>query len=402
MEGFAFLDILAGERRGLLSRKFFLDTVAPVLYHPRVKRTIRLQSLGAEGPQVLVPLSRVDWGALNRENQARLWREAGQVAKKHGISVMAVNRALRFTTPEMLSIRVAWGDYFILALALVLAERAVNHYGADKLYLVGEFPGLPGLISLLGGMGVPVVLQTFYPARCEHLAYHMFYSQGVALSVGYFNPRNWGGGDAVLIFDPTYHRFVLGQKGVFIISLTDDSCCHAPELEDSLRSQEVDGSLKNLAPILEAYLMRLGPAFEPAAPLVRERRGAEYGAETDRRTQGDIGQEVKRVSETGRGPVFTVRPAGLKAGERRPGMTGLVPDKIGLGRGASRNAALAAMPKTASPKPGTGSAAGPYQESANRIISIKRKGERLKLWGFFLDKDFRALYNTIQGIEATT
>lgn len=369
---FAFLDILTGDKRGLLSRKFFLDTVAPVFYRPRVKKKVKLAGLGLEGCQVLMPLGQGNWSTLNEENRMRLWQESGRVAQRYGLPVLAVNRGLRWNNPEAASVRLTWGDCFILAMALVLTEYLVDRYNTDKVFLVGDFPGLPGLISLLGRNGVPVVVQTFYPSRYESVAYHMLYDQGVAMSVGYFNPRNWGARDAVLVFDANYGRFIFGRKNTLLISLTDDSRNHAPELEYSLHNQQVDGSLRNLAPIMEAYLLS-----EEKGRLGGDRRRSAHGKSPQR----GYSRETETSSSTA-SRSLKVRPCLVASPGYRPRSTGLE-DKD-----------MFALP------PDTGVVS--YRGLAREIMSMKRKGERRNLWSFFLDKDFRALYNTIQGIEATT
>lgn len=370
MLDFAFLDILTGDKRGLLSRKFFLDTVAPLFYRPRVKKIVNLNPLAINGYQVLMPLGKGNWSALNGDTRGRLWRESGQLAEEFGLPVLAVNRALRFDpVQQAISVPVTWGNYFILALALVLAEEVINHYGADKLFLVGDFPGLPGLISLLGDKGVPIVVQSFHPGRYEHIAHHMLYDQGVAMSVGYFHPGSWSPGDAVLLFDASYHRFILGKKGSLLIGLTDDSRNHAPELEQSLARQKVDGSLKNLAPILEAHLV------------------------TARRPPGHYPQKKVALDWT---PAFASTPSPGAGRFTHPAFSDL---RAAGSSPGDQEGGLDPADLAVSDTPYSTSRIVSYRLVADKILAVRQEGERLNLWGFFLDKDFRALYNTIQGIE---
>ncbi|NSW82978.1 MAG: hypothetical protein HPY90_06820 [Syntrophothermus sp.] len=342
--GFAFLDILPENRRGLLARELLRDRLAPLVLRPRAKQGVSLPELGLHTHQLLLPIGPGDWKVLKPETRLKLWTATQKTAKKIGGAVLAVNRGLRplpSQNPELFPIPVSRGDLFVLALALIVVEEGLNRYGREKLWLVGDFPGLFGLISLIGRIGAPVAIQSFYPSRFETIAYRILYEQGMALSVSYFNPSNWGPEDMVLLFDPVYLPFAAGAgkaRNVFIIDLTDDSRSHAPRLESWLGAQGVDPSLKTLAPLLEAWFW--GRTLNP--------------------DQTDVLPHE---------PLLPVRPASTS------------PDTCSRSAGQECFARI--------------------HETAGYISRIRQEGQELNLWGFFLDKDFRALYNTTQGTGTT-
>ena len=378
MLDFAFLNVFKHDKKGLWSRRIFLDTVAPFFSRPRAEKIISLEPLRLRGCQVLMPLGAGNWQGLKPTRREKLWQQTEQMAGELGLPILAVNRALR-DIPGFSSMNIAWGNGFILALALVLVEEVVDAYGADRLFLVGDFPGLPGLISLVGEMGVPVVVQDLHPSRYEPVAHHLLYEQGVAMNVGRINPDSWSRGDAVLIFDPYYHRCAIGKKGILFISLTDDSCNHAPELEYNLRRQGLNGTLEYLAPILESCLI----TGEPQLTSDPESDPGSGGSGT---------------------PHFPAMPASF--GRASPHISDRVP-------AAGPAASLAHGPAEVfdSPQPyfragspdssPTAEAAASrnvsYRRLMDKILSIKQAGQCQNVWGFFLDKDFRALYNTIKG-----
>ncbi|MGI6488187.1 MAG: hypothetical protein GX964_03670 [Syntrophomonadaceae bacterium] len=315
---------------------------------------------------------------LKPTRREKLWQQSEQVAGELGLPILAVNRALRHS-PGVSSMNIAWGNGFILALALVLVEEVVTAYGADRLFLVGDFPGLPALISLVGEMGVPVVMQDLHPPRYEPIAHHLLYDQGVAMSVGRINPDGWGRGDAVLIFDPYYHRFAIGKKGSLFISLTDDSCNHAPELEYNLRRQGMNGTLDYLAPILESCLTTV----EPRPTAGPESYSESGGSGTPHffpipASFVPVSQHVSdRVPAAGPAARSTYGPAEEFDSPQPPFRDGLLDSSRTVSTAANRNVS--------------------YRRLMDKILSIKQAGQSKNVWGFFLDKDFRALYNTIKG-----
>ncbi len=336
---FAFLDILPRDRRGLCTWAPARDRLAGILFRPNAKRSVVLRRLDLDTRRILLPLSSRQWQTLSQTTRLRLYASVERAAGSLRSRVLAVNRSLRLpevaATPGDSKVLPVRGDTFIPALALAVAENEFGESGREKLWLVGDFPGMVPLISLTARLGIPVAVQTAHPSRLEPIAHRLMYEEGVAVSLGSFNPASWGKRDVVMIFEPAYLPFARDaarEWNIPVIDLTDDSTSLAPRLESELQEQGIDPSLKTTAPLLEAWLWT--------------RNGDASGI-----------------------PAFASRPL--------PGETSAAP--FGDSHSGTANLLAAA------------------RKAACEISRFKEKGHQAGLWRFFLDKAYRALYNTFQG-----
>jgi len=335
---YVFIDVLTKERRGLCTWEPVRDRLAGLWFRPNSKGSIRLSQLDLTTRRIVLPLSSSQWQTLKPETRCMLYTHAEKSASRLGSRLVALNRSLRLPVQawQASGICQVGGDFFIPALALVLLENEFTLNRREKLWLVGDFPGLISLVTLIGRLGIPVTVQTSNPSRLEPIAYRLMYEEGAAVSLGNFNPDSWGSRDVVMVFDQAYLPFVPAAargRGVLVVDLTDSSTFLAPRLETELQEQGVDGSLKVTAPLLEAWLWARG-----------------FGS-----------TEMPAVGEPKPPEATPVTPTGNDS------------------------------------RPGTKNPLNAAREAAWKISRFKQKGHELGLWRFFLDKGFRALYNTTQG-----
>ena len=53
---FGFLNILYGDKKGLIYQKYFLDRLAPIFFPPRVARLVELRGLDSRICSIVLPL----------------------------------------------------------------------------------------------------------------------------------------------------------------------------------------------------------------------------------------------------------------------------------------------------------------------------------------------------------
>jgi len=252
---FAILNMLDRNRRGLTTRKYFLDRLAPVFFSPRVEHLIHLKDLGFRGCNVFFPLGPDNWKQMESDQRGFMWKKSESIMQDFAVGNMAADRRLKMSlqTGEA-KFPLLFGDNFIKALAAVMVKHALERKTINKLIMVGKMAELFPLVDHLGGYGLPVSVQNQCPARDEAIAWRLLYDKGWAVSNSYISPENWMQGDLIILFQPGYKRLAMAAPGAFWLELNDEGHNLAPSLENELVRVGMDNHLSMLAPILESIL----------------------------------------------------------------------------------------------------------------------------------------------------
>lgn len=253
---FAFFNLKHNEKRGLVYRKYFLDRLGPVFFSPRVEKLIQLNGLNYQGCQISMPLGPENLNRIEPETRYLMLKRSTDIARDYHLPSLAVDRRLK---PQLLelsnSFPLVFGDNFIKALAVALTAGILSRREIKRVVLVGETAYYPDFISAICALGIPLSIQSRFPAQYEVLTYRLLYGKGYAVSTSGINPHTWDKGDLVFIFDPREEGLAVAFPQVCTILLTNSSCGLAPELEAALDRNGIVNNLYNLAPIMETCML---------------------------------------------------------------------------------------------------------------------------------------------------
>lgn len=253
---FAFFNMREDNRKGLATRKSFLDRLAPFLFPPRVEHLIHFGRMGLKGCNVMLPLGEGNWSILNHENRDRMLEKTGAILDEYEVPRMGVDRRLLGLFSEYdHSLPVVFGDHFISVLAAVLIEAMISRHDIKKLILVGDIPLLEPLINHIASYKIPISVQNYNPGRYEIMTYRLLYEEGLAVSNSYLNPENWSKGDLIISVDADFRNLALASPQAFYLRLDNERSGMAPELEEILQGSGLSPQLYALAPILETCLL---------------------------------------------------------------------------------------------------------------------------------------------------
>lgn len=253
---FAFFNMREDNRKGLATKKSFLDRLAPFLFPPRVERLIDFGSMGLKGCNVMLPLGKGNWNILNDGNRDRMLEKTGAILNEYEVPRLGVDRRLTgiFSAHEH-SLPVVYGDWFISVLAAVLIEATISRHDITKLILVGAIPQLEPLINNISRYKIPISVQNYNPGRYEIMTYRLLYEEGLAVSNSYLNPQNWNKGDLIISVDPGFRSLALASPQALYIRLDNERSGMAPQLEEILKGSGLNPQMHTLAPILETCLL---------------------------------------------------------------------------------------------------------------------------------------------------
>jgi hypothetical protein len=253
---FAFLNLNHSEKRGLMYRKYFLDRLGPVFFSPRVEKLIQLSGLNFQGCQISMPLGPGNLSLIEPETRQLMISRSAAIAREYQLPRLAVDRRLKQHLLELsISFPLVFGDNFIKALAVALTARMLSRRELKRVILVGETEYFTDFIEAICAYGIPLSIQTRFPARYEIMAYHLLYEKGYAVSTSVLSPHTWDEGDLIFIFDPREEGAAAVLPRVCCIRLVDNSCGLAPELEAKLGRNGMLNRLYNLAPIMETCML---------------------------------------------------------------------------------------------------------------------------------------------------
>ena len=174
---FAYFNLQTSDRKGLASRKYFLDRLAPLLYAPRIEKLIEIPQLAA-GCNIHLPLGAGNVAHLDGQSAktfAKLELLPGDETHQH-----SAQRSLRQIWPELGEyFALVWGDDFIKALGYTLVQEIMSRQGADKIILVGDIYTYSDLLEALTGFGVPISVQSLKPVDYEVMTYRLLYDRAV-------------------------------------------------------------------------------------------------------------------------------------------------------------------------------------------------------------------------------
>lgn len=251
---FAFFNMMATNKQGLVYRKFFLDRLAPILFSPRLEKLINFNGLGLQGGNILLPLGQGNWDLLEPGIKKIILDKSLTILEQYQLPALAIDRRLKNDFLSLFdNFPLVFGDNFIKALASVLVQEFIFRKAVKRIIVVGEIPEMPGLLEDFRQYGIPVSIQNNHPSASEIMAYHLLYEKGVAISTSYINPREWERGDLVVLFNT--ENLTWAAPASFMLDLTCDGSLLAPELANALKLREMDTSMHTMAPILESCLL---------------------------------------------------------------------------------------------------------------------------------------------------
>lgn len=251
---FAYFNMMEIKRRGLASRKGFLDRLAPIFFSPRIEKLIDLGGAGLKGCNIHLPLAKENWGILNINKQLELINKMENILLDYTLKGLAVDRKLKNIFGKGQEIPLFYGDVFIKALLIVIIKKEIAIKELKKLILVGDLPGISLLIEELNTFQIPISLQNFHPKRYELMIHRLLYEKGLAVSNSYINPQEWKEEEMVIVFETGYRDFLKMYPLLRCIFLDNNSSGLAPLLEQRLENSGVSKELSKLAPILEACI----------------------------------------------------------------------------------------------------------------------------------------------------
>ncbi|MGB4302775.1 MAG: hypothetical protein WBJ34_03125 [Syntrophomonadaceae bacterium] len=275
---FAYFNLQTSDRKGLASRKYFLDRLAPLLYAPRIEKLIEIPQLAA-GCNIHLPLGAGNVAHLDEPIRQNFFAKLEQLLQEMKLTNLSAQRSLRQIWPELGEyFALVWGDDFIKALGYTLVQEIMSRQGADKIILVGDIYTYSDLLEALTGFGVPISVQSLKPVDYEVMTYRLLYDRGCAVSNSYVNPSGWEKGNLILVFDGEAESMIAAQPGQFLFRLTNDSRGLAPELEEHLEQNGIGGSLGTIAPILESCIKVKAGIASACAELDMSRPTAPFEA----------------------------------------------------------------------------------------------------------------------------
>ncbi|NLB88734.1 MAG: hypothetical protein GX790_05835 [Syntrophomonadaceae bacterium] len=253
---FAFLNLINKDKKGLLSRKYFLERLTPIFFLPRLERLIDLRDIEAKGCNIIVPLGESNFELLNHELKEHLIKKSFNIINSYDIQYMAVDRNLKPQLGELANnYSVVFGDNFIKALANVLITDTLSKHEIKKIVLLGETEAFEDFLEVIAGYEVPLSIQNHNPHQYEIMVHRMLYEKGCAISNSYIVPNNWEIGDMIVSFDEAKGGLIVGSPSLYYLEFSNHSVNIAPDLESSLRVSGIPPSFHSLAPILETCLL---------------------------------------------------------------------------------------------------------------------------------------------------
>ncbi len=274
-------------RRGLLFKPSVLNRVAPLFFGPRLSRVIALTKVGLLAKELLIPLGHENWKSLTPEIRETLGQRVLHLCQKQKIQSLGVSRGL---PPDSLGSLAAKrrGDNFIMALALLKIAESLGQTRGRRIILVSDQKLAFSLAVLVSErFKVPVFLQSTTPCRHEAFAWRMLYREGLAISLSAINPAQWKDDDIVLLLDEGYAHLVKGYESGWRLNLFDSSQGHAPQLEEELQEQGMDPALRNLAPLMEAYLLQeVNGHYKDCIKIIEEKGSKIWGYFLDKQEDG--------------------------------------------------------------------------------------------------------------------
>lgn len=267
---FAFFKLNNDEKRGLFYRKYFLNRLAPVFFTPRVEKLIQLNELNFTGCQISIPLGCGNLGFIEPEKQKTLLKRSTEIVQSYQLPRMAVDRRLKKQLLELsIGFPLVFGDNFIKALAAAITARILSRRQIKRIIMVGEVEHYAEFISGISRCGVPLSIQTMFPAQYEVMTYRLLYEQGYAVSTSLLNPYSWEAGDLVFVFDPQGDELAVAFPQICCFRLTNDVSGLAPELEAKLNRNGMESRLYNLAPIMETCMLGEAGILSPGGEQIR-------------------------------------------------------------------------------------------------------------------------------------
>lgn len=259
---FAFLNLINRDKKGLFSRKFFLERLTPVFCNPRLERLIDLRNIDAKGCNIIVPLGEKNFQALNPGLKEQLIQKSFNIINSYDIQYMAVDRNLKEHLGQLgNNYSVVFGDNFIKALANVVINDILSKHAVKKIVVLGETEDFEDFLEVIAGYEVPISIQNQNPHQYEIMAHRMLYEKGCAISNSYLAPENWETGDIIVSFNQVKEGLVIGSPELYYLDFTNHSVNMAPDLERSLKVSGIPPSFHSLAPILETCLLAKAGIF---------------------------------------------------------------------------------------------------------------------------------------------
>jgi hypothetical protein len=256
MRQIGLLTIVYKQQRGFLFRPEVLNRVAPLFFGPRLSRAIQLKDAGLNGRVLHIPLGCENWENLRPQIREEFGQRVQSLCRKQGIESLGITRGLSLESLGSLALQSRSGDKFITALALLKIEEVLGQTGGQRVILVSDQKlAFKLAVKVSERFKLPVFLQCANPSRHEATALRILHQEGLAISLGVLKPAKWKDDDIILLLDDSYADLVSSTATGRQLTLAESSHGHAPQLEESLQRQGVDPALRNLAPLMEAFLL---------------------------------------------------------------------------------------------------------------------------------------------------
>lgn len=253
---FAFFNLINEDKKGLMSRKFFLEMLTPIFFRPRLEKLIDLSDIEAKGCNIVVPLGENNFNILNQELKEDLIRKSFNIINDYHIQYMAVDRSLKQHLGKLANnYSVVFGDNFIKALANKIITATISKHEIKKIILLGETEFFEDFLEVIAGYEVPLSIQNENPHQYEIMAHRILYEKGCAISNSYIAPENWETGDMIVRFNNEKGGLTVGSPALYYLEFSNENVAMAPDLEASLRVSGIPPSFDTLAPIMETCLL---------------------------------------------------------------------------------------------------------------------------------------------------
>ena len=256
MRQIGLLTILNRTQGGLLFKPAVLNRVAPLFFGPRFSRSIRIREVRLEARELHIPLGDENWDYLGQPIREQFEHKIQALCRKQEIECLGITRGLRQERLNSLALNYRKGGNFIVALALLRIEEILERVRAKRVILVSDQQLAYCLaVKVSERFKLPVFLQTVNPRQHESIALRMLHQEGLAVSLTALKPARWKDSDIVLLLDEEYASLAISCDHGWRLNLAASSRGHAPELELRLQQQGLDPALRNLAPLMEAFLL---------------------------------------------------------------------------------------------------------------------------------------------------
>ncbi len=250
---FAYFNLINVDKRGLLSRKFWLERLTPIFFKPRLEKLIDLPDFSAKGCNITVPLGLNNFDVLNESTKGYLINKSFNIINDYDIHYMAVDRNLKNYFPDP-DDNLIFGDNFIKALAHVIIGRTLNKHQIKRIIIVGETEYFPDFLEILANFELPISMQNSIPREYEIISHRILYESGCAVSNSYLAPENWNRGDIVLAFTSDLGGLSILAPELYSLEFTNTKVNIIPELASSLLDCGLELGINSLAPIFETSI----------------------------------------------------------------------------------------------------------------------------------------------------